>query len=417
MTNDISTIALEAKKIATKMAQVSSDAKNNCLKLLAKKLLAEKNAIISANQIDVKNGKDLTPALQDRLWLDEKRITAIAEQVITIAELPDPVGKVLDEWQRPNGLSIKKIACPLGVVLAIYESRPNVSIDISALTLKSGNVAILRGGTASKSTSQKLLSLMSESLKESRLPILQTQMVMADERSIIGELLKMKNTIDVVVPRGGKALINYVKANATMPVFAHEDGNCHIYVDGDADIDMATHIINNAKLRRVGICGAMETLLVDKKIASYLGVLLKPLIDAGVEFRACEISHNILGQENIKSKLASDEDYFTEFLDKILAIKMVDGVAQAIDHINHYGSHHTDAIISASKKTAMIFLTEVNSAIVLHNASTQFADGGEFGFGAEVGVATGKFHARGPVGLKELCSYYYQVFGDGQCRP
>ncbi len=413
-------LARRAKDVASSLAMASAEQKNSALLRLAEKLIKEKNTIIAANQIDMEHGKDLSPALQDRLLLDDKRITAMAEQVKTIAALPDPVGAVINQWTRPNGLLIKKIACPLGVVLAIYESRPNVSVDIAALALKSGNVAILRGGSASFASSKKLVELIQDSLQESGLPREQTQMVMDNDRAVIKQLLQMHQYIDVVVPRGGQELIKNIRANATMPVFAHEDGNCHVYVDGTADVAMAADILYNSKLRRVGVCGAMESWLLDKTWLNQpedVAVMIKKLIEGGVEFRACPESYPLLKKLGARVSTASEADYGQEYLDKIMSVKVVDGVDQAITHINHYGSHHTDAIITRDKKIADRFLRGVESAIILHNASTQFADGGEFGFGAEVGIATGKFHARGPVGLNELCSYYYQVLGQGQCRP
>ncbi len=413
-------LAQRAKDVASSLAMASTEQKNSALLRLAEKLIKEKKTIIAANQIDMEHGKDLSPALQDRLLLDDKRITAMAEQVKTIAALPDPVGAVINQWTRPNGLLIKKIACPLGVVLAIYESRPNVSVDIAALALKSGNVAILRSGSASFASSKKLVDLIQDSLQESGLPREQTQMVMDNDRAVIKQLLQMHQYIDVVVPRGGQELIKNIRANATMPVFAHEDGNCHVYVDATADVAMAADILYNSKLRRVGVCGAMESWLLDKTWLNQpedVAVMIKKLIEGGVEFRACPGSYPLLKKLGARVSTASEADYSQEYLDKIMSVKVVDGVDQAIAHINHYGSHHTDAIITRDKKIADRFLRGVESAIILHNASTQFADGGEFGFGAEVGIATGKFHARGPVGLNELCSYYYQVLGQGQCRP
>ncbi|MDI9313793.1 MAG: glutamate-5-semialdehyde dehydrogenase [Hydrotalea sp.] len=418
MTDNLRTIAATAKKISPAVARLSPDEKNNALQQFADMLLAEKQSILAANKIDMDNANDLSAALRDRLLLDEKRITAMAAGVRAIADLADPVGRVLDEWTRPNGLTIKKIACPLGVVLAIYESRPNVAVDIFALTLKSGNVAILRGGSAGFHSSKKLVELMQAVLRQCNLPDQQTQMVMDKRHAAVKELLAMNDYIDVVIPRGGKDLVRTVKQNATMAVFAHEDGNCHVYVDASADVAMATNIIDNAKLRRVGVCGAMETLLLDRAIAgNHMATLVKPLVAGGVALRACPESLRLLQQHNITATPATDEDYFTEFLDKILAVKIVGNVDEAIAHINHYGSHHTDAIVAGDKNTAEKFLKNIDSAIVLHNASTQFADGGEFGFGGEVGIATGKFHARGPVGARELCTYYYRVYGDGQCRP
>ena len=417
MTDNLSQIARAAKKIAPAVARLSADEKNRALQQFADRLLAEKESIIAANRLDMEQAKDLSAALRDRLLLDEKRLIAMATGVRAVANLPDPVGQVLGEWTRPNGLTIKKISCPLGVVLVIYESRPNVAVDIFALTLKSGNVAILRGGAASFHSSKKLVDIMGAVLQEQGLPSQQTQMVMDKGHAAVQELLAMNDCIDVVIPRGGKELVRTVKAHATMAVFAHEDGNCHVYVHASADVAMATSIIDNSKLRRVGVCGAMETLLIDRAMASNLANLVAPLVAGGVALRVCDETLALLQKNNIAASPATDEDYFTEFLDKILAIKIVDDVDGAIAHINHYGSHHTDAIVAVDKKIADQFLKNIDSAIVLHNASTQFADGGEFGFGAEVGIATGRVHARGPVGARELCTYYYQVYGDGQCRP
>ncbi|MCX8515860.1 MAG: glutamate-5-semialdehyde dehydrogenase [Alphaproteobacteria bacterium] len=415
-------LATAAKQVAPLVAQLSTDVKNKALTLAAEMLLTRRDDILTANGKDMAAADNpvapLAAPLRDRLLLNEKRIVAMAESLSTVAALPDPVGELLAAWDRPNGLHIKKIACPLGVLLAIYESRPNVSIDIAALALKSGNVCLLRPGSESFHSSALLVDVFQQALTAAGVPPMQTQMVKDKSRDLVRDLLTMRDLIDVVVPRGGKGLIDIVTDQATMPVFAHREGNCHVYVSASADKDKAIQIITNAKLRRVEVCGAMESLLMDESVADkLLPLVAAPLLAAGVELRACAGAAKILAAHDMPHVIASEDDFYAEYLDKILSIKLVKDVAAATAHINHYGSHHTDAVVTENKIIGDYFLRHVESAIVLLNASTQFADGGEFGFGAEVGIATGKFHARGPVGLKELCSYYYQVLGNGQCRP
>jgi glutamate-5-semialdehyde dehydrogenase len=347
--------------------------------------------------------------------LDAKRIEGVARAVEDIAALPDPVGRVLATFDRPNGLKIERVATPLGVVGVIYESRPNVTADAGALCLKAGNSVILRGGSDSFHSSSVIHACLAEGLRAANLPEDAIQLVPTRDRAAVGEMLKgLNGAIDVIVPRGGKSLVARVQEEARVPVFAHLEGIVHVYVDGAADLDMATSIVRNAKLRRTGICGAAETLLVDRAVeATHLAPLVRTLLDAG-----CEVRGDAAAQAaDPRVKPASEEDWRTEYLDAIISAKVVDGLDAAMDHIERHGSHHTDCIVTQDQARAERFLREVDSAIVLHNASTQFADGGEFGFGAEIGIATGRMHARGPVGLEQLTSFKYRVRGAGQTRP
>jgi len=358
--------------------------------------------------------KGLTGAMLDRLALDQERIEGMAGGLDAIAELADPVGTVMDNWQRPNGLDISRVRVPLGVIGVIYESRPNVTADAGGLCLKAGNASILRGGSESFNSSSVILDCMQQGLKQANLPAGAIQMVPTTDRRAVGEMLTMTGVIDVIVPRGGKSLIERVQTEAKVPVFAHLEGICHTYVNAVSDPDMARDIVLNAKMRRTGICGATETLLIDKAAAaSHLPGILEALAEAGCEIRG--------DQETVKLdarvKPASDEDWDTEYLDAIIAVKQVDGLEDAIHHINIHGSEHTDAIVTDDAAAAETFLARVNSAIVLHNTSTQFADGGEFGMGAEIGISTGKLHARGPVGVEQLTTFKYIVRGTGQTRP
>jgi len=350
----------------------------------------------------------------DRLMLDDKRIEAMAKGVEDIAALPDPVGRVLASFERPNGLKIERVATPLGVIGVIYESRPNVTADAGALCLKAGNAVILRGGSDSFHSSRAIHACLVEGLRAANLPEAAIQLVPVRDRTAVGEMLKgLGGNLDVIVPRGGKSLVARVQDEARVPVFAHLEGIVHVYVHSAADAQKAATIVRNAKLRRTGICGAAETLLVDKAAQAQLAPLVKMLADAGCEVRGDEATRSI----DARVKPASEDDWSTEYLDAIISVKVVDGLDAAMDHIEHYGSHHTDCIITEDKAAAERFLREVDSAIVLHNASTQFADGGEFGFGAEIGIATGRMHARGPVGVEQLTSFKYRVRGDGQTRP
>jgi glutamate-5-semialdehyde dehydrogenase len=357
----------------------------------------------------------LSGGLLDRLKLDDKRIGAMASGLDDIAALADPIGMVMAEWQRPNGLHIQRIRVPLGVIGIIYESRPNVTADAGALCLKSGNAVILRGGSESTRSSSAIHACLEEGLDAAGLPRSCIQLIPTTDRAAVGYMLaEMTDCIDVIVPRGGKSLIERVQREARVPVIGHLEGVCHVYVDKDADPAMAKNIVVNAKMRRTGICGAAETLLVDRSAAAgMLGSLVGALLEAG-----CEVRGDAPTQEvDARVVEANEADWYAEYLDAIIAVRIVDGVDGAIAHIAKYGSQHTDAIVSANAATAERFLTRVDSAIVLHNASTQFADGGEFGMGAEIGISTDKFHARGPVGVEELTSYKYIVRGAGQVRP
>jgi glutamate-5-semialdehyde dehydrogenase len=410
-------IGRRAKAAARVLALASTEQKNRALAGMAAAIRAGKKNILSANAEDLADGDKagLTPAMLDRLALDDQRINAMAEGLDTVRALPDPVGKVTASWTRPNGMTIERVRVPLGVIGVIYESRPNVTADAGALALKAGNAVILRGGSDSYRSSDAIHAAMTKGLREANLPEAAISLVPTRDREAVGLMLEgLGDTIDVIVPRGGKSLVDRVQKEARVPVFAHLEGVCHVYVDKGAALDMAKSIVMNAKMRRPGVCGAAETLLVDRAGAQ---ALLKPLVgmllDAGCEVRGDAAVQKIDG----RVKAASEQDWSTEYLDKIITAGVVDGVDAAIEHIERYGSHHTDAIVTADKAAAEKFLNEVDSAIVLHNASTQFADGGEFGFGAEIGIATGRLHARGPVGVEQLTSFKYRVRGTGQIRP
>jgi glutamate-5-semialdehyde dehydrogenase len=406
-----------AREAARVLALASTEAKNAALMNAAAALREGQAAILEANALDVARAKEkgVAPAFIDRLVLNPARIEAMAQGLEDIAALPDPVGEVMAEWTRPNGLRISRLRVPLGVIGIIYESRPNVTADAGALCLKSGNAVILRGGSDSLASSRAILSCLAEGLRVAHLPEAAIQLVATPDRAAVGEMLSgLGGAIDVIVPRGGKGLVARVQEEARVPVFAHLEGICHVYADKAADLDKARSILVNAKMRRTGICGAAETLLVDRAAADRL---LKPLVAALLE-AGCEVRGDEAAQAaDPRVRTASEADWSTEYLDAIISARLVDGVSGAADHIARYGSQHTDAIITEDEAAAATFLREVDSAIVLHNASTQFADGGEFGMGAEIGIATGKFHARGPVGLEQLTSFKYVVRGDGQVRP
>lgn len=406
-----------ARAAAREISLASPAHKNEALAAAAKRIRASAPAILDANakDVDAARGRGAANAFVDRLTLNETRIESIARSLEDIARLDDPVGTILARWERPNGLVIERVRVPLGVIGIIYESRPNVTADAGALCLKSGNAAILRGGSESLHSSRAIHACLAEGLNAAGLPETAIQLVPTTDREAVGEMLKgLGGNIDVIVPRGGKSLVARVQDEARVPVFAHLEGICHTYVDKDADLAMAREIVLNAKLRRTGICGATETLLVDRAApAAVLPALIKALLDAG-----CAVRGDALAQAaDSRVTPASEEDWATEYLDAIISVKIVDGAEGAIDHIARYGSQHTDAIITNNHATADRFLQRVDSAIVLHNASTQFADGGEFGFGAEIGIATGKMHARGPVGVEQLTSFKYVVRGAGQVRP
>ena len=409
-------IGRRARAAADKLALASISAKDEALCAMGEAIRAATPEILAANAEDVAEARSrgMTAAFIDRLMLDDKRVAGMAEGLAIVADLPDPVGVLIDAWDRPNGLRIERVRVPLGVVGVIYESRPNVTADAAGLCLKAGNAVILRGGSDSFRSARAIHAALIEGIRSAELPDDAVQRVPTRDRAAVGMMLQgLDGAIDVIVPRGGKDLVARVQAEARVPVFAHLDGNCHVYVDEGADDDMAKAVVLNAKMRRTGICGAAETLLVDRGAASrLLAPLVGLLIEAGCEVRGDRETQSA----DSRVKAATEEDWATEFLDAIMAVKVVDGVGEAITHIGRYGSHHTDAIITADHLAAERFLREVDSAIVVHNASTQFADGGEFGFGAEIGIATGRLHARGPVGVEQLTTFKYRVRGSGQIR-
>ncbi len=405
-----------ARAAAAVLGAAPTARKDAALRGAAAAIRAQAAKILAANARDVAaaEAKGLTAAMLDRLRLDPGRVEAVARGLEEVAALPDPIGTVIAEWTRPNGLHIARIRVPLGVIGIIYESRPNVTADAGGLCLKSGNAAILRGGSESFHSSAALVDCLRQGLREARLPENAIQSVPTRDRTAVGAMLAMREFIDVVVPRGGRSLIERVLAEARMPVIGHLEGLCHVYVDRAADLEKARRVVLNAKMRRTGICGAAETLLVDRAAAeTHLRPILADLLDAG-----CVVRGDAAVQAaDPRVVPATEADWSTEYLDAIISAKVVDGVEGAIAHINRYGSHHTEAILTEDTATAERFLREVDSAILLHNASTQFADGGEFGMGAEIGISTDKFHARGPVGAEQLTSYKYVVRGDGQIRP
>jgi glutamate-5-semialdehyde dehydrogenase len=410
-------IGADAKAAARVLALASTAQKDRALAAMAAAIRAGKADIVAANAEDVAAGKaaNLSHAALDRLALNDARIEAMAEGLDVVRELADPVGLVTESWTRPNGMTIERVKVPLGVVGVIYESRPNVTADAGALALKAGNAVILRGGSDSHRSSRAIHAKLVEGLREAGLPEAAISLVPTRDRAAVGLMLQgLDGDIDVIVPRGGKSLVERVQKEARVPVFAHLEGVCHVYVDKAAELGMAKSIVLNAKMRRTGVCGAAETLLVDRAATA---THLKPLVDMLLE-AGCEVRGDAAVQKaDMRVKPATEEDWSTEYLDKVITAGVVDGVDNAIAHIERYGSHHTDAIVTADKQAAEKFLNEVDSAIVLHNASTQFADGGEFGFGAEIGIATGKMHARGPVGVEQLTSFKYRVRGSGKIRP
>ena len=406
-----------ARAAARLIALAPEGQRNGALRAMAATLRDRSAKILAANAQDLAEARasGQNAAFIDRLLLDAGRLDDVAAAVASVAELPDPLGKVLATWTQPNGLRFERVAAPLGVIAVIFESRPNVTADAGALCLKSGNAAILRAGSDSFRTATEIAAALREGLEAAGLPGDAIQLVPTRDRAAVGEILKgLDGAIDVVVPRGGKSLVARVQSDARVPVFAHLDGNCHVYVHASADLAMAGEIVLNAKLRRTGVCGSAETLLVDEACAdTHLRPLVTALLDAGCAVRGDDRTQAL----DARVTPATDEDWATEYLDRIIAVKVVAGLDAAIGHVERYGSHHTDAIVTANEAAAARFLAEVDSAIVLHNASTQFADGGEFGFGAEIGIATGRMHARGPVGVEQLCSFKYRVHGSGQIRP
>lgn len=412
----IADLGKKARKASLALAQESEGIVNESLKDIAYLLITKTGVILTANEKDVQAAKDknLAPAMIDRLTLTPERISAMADAVLAIREQPNPCNQVLEDWMRPNGLRIQKVSVPIGVLGMIYESRPNVTIDAAALCLKSRNTVILRGGSECFFTNVELHRIIVDALRKNGLAEHCVCMTPDTDREYVTAMLEARGIIDVLVPRGGKSLTERVMTEAKMPVFAHLDGNCHIYVHPTAREDVALNVIRNGKLRRTGICGATESLLLDKSLSTTTATkILQMLLDEGVEVRGDAACQKI----DKRVKEAKPEDWSTEYLDKIISVKYVGDYKEAVTHINQYGSHHTDAILTEEERSAAYFLQNVDSAIVILNASTQFADGGEFGFGGEIGIGTGKLHARGPVGVRQLTTFKYQVLGDGQTRP
>ncbi len=409
-------IGAAAKSAALDLAAATPDSKNAALHAAAAAIRARKGEILTANANDVARaeGNGVKGSFLDRLVLNDDRVEGMANGLEEVAALDDPIGTVLAEWDRPNGLRIARVRVPLGVIGVIYESRPNVTADAGGLCLKAGNAAVLRGGSESFESSNVILSCLQDGLRASGLPEAAIQAPPTTDRAVVGAMLTMVDHIDVIVPRGGKSLIERVQTESRIPVFAHLEGLCHTYVHGAADPQMARDIVLNAKMRRTGICGATETVLIDRSVASdMLGPIVDDLAGAGCEVRGDDAAQAI----DDRIVPANDDDWTTEYLDAIVSVRVVDDVEAAIDHVNSHGSNHTDAIVTSDEDVAERFLARIDSGIVLHNASTQFADGGEFGMGAEIGISTGKMHARGPVGAEQLTSYKYVVRGAGQTRP
>ncbi len=408
------TLGRAARAAAAALATVPGPSKDRALRAAAAAIRARAAEIKAANAEDMANARDLSGPMRERLMLDDTRIEAMAKGLEDIADFPDPIGGVLAEWTRPNGLRIQRVRVPLGVVGIIYESRPNVTADAGGICLKSGNAAILRGGSESIRSSRAIADCLVQGLREAGLPEAAIQLVPTTDRAAVGHMLTMRDYIDVIIPRGGKSLIQRIADESRVPVIKHLDGNCHVYVDAAADLEKARKVVLNAKMRRTSICGAAETLLVDRAIAdTALPVLVKDLLDSGCAVRGDAAAQAV----DPRVIPVTPEDWDTEYLDAIIACGVVDGVDAAIDHINAHSSHHTESILTEDPAAAERFLSRVDSGIVLWNASTQFADGGEFGMGAEIGISTDKFHARGPVGAEQLTSYKYVVRGDGQTRP
>jgi glutamate-5-semialdehyde dehydrogenase len=411
----IQQISENAKAATSALNSLSTESKDELIIKAANKINQSRKEILTANQLDVEdaitNGKD--DAFIDRLLLTDERIDGIIEALNNIAKLPDPVGKVLETWKQPNGLEISRVRTPLGTIGIIFESRPNVSADASALCIKSGNAVVLRSGSDSLRSSQALVECFTSALNDMNLPIGIVQIIPSKDRAMVTHMLKgLNNAIDVIVPRGGKSLVQAVQDSATIPVFGHLEGICHTYIDKNADLNTSISVVTNAKMRRPGICGALETLLIHKDSSEKLNNILDSLIEVGCEIRGCEKTVNL----DDRASLANDIDWDTEYLSPILSVKIVDDIDEAIEHIQEHGTGHTDVIISEDKNSQDYFINQLDSAILMINASSQFADGGEFGMGGEIGIATGKFHARGPVSLEQLTSFKYVVRGSGQTR-
>ncbi len=402
-----------ARKAAMRLALATTEEKAAAVRAAAKAMRDDSDAILAANARDMDAASDLAPAMKDRLKLDADRLAGIADAADNVASLPDPVGEIIKQWEQPNGLKFERRRVPLGVVGIIYESRPNVTADAGLLCLMAGNAAILRGGSEAVHSNHAIHDAIVKGLKSAGLPEDAVQLMPTQDRAAVGAMLKAAGLIDIIIPRGGKSLVARVQEEARVPVLAHLDGICHVYVDGAADPDKAREIAINAKMRRTGICGAMETLLIDDAAQSFAPDVIKGLLDAGCEVRG----DAKIEQMDSRVKAATVEDWDTEYLEPIVSARLVDGVDGATRHIADHGSHHTDSIVTEDKEIAAKFLQTVDSAIVMHNASTQFADGGEFGFGAEIGIATGRLHARGPVALEGLTTYKTVVMGEGQTRP
>ncbi|MEC7489727.1 MAG: glutamate-5-semialdehyde dehydrogenase [Pseudomonadota bacterium] len=409
-------IGERARSTLNILGNAPAEQKNHALRATATELRQRRRELLSANTQDLKLAKErqVSASLLDRLKLDDHRVDAMAAGLEQIACLDDPVGEILDSWKRPNGLNISRVRVPLGVIGIIYESRPNVTADAGGLCLKSGNAAILRGGSESFFSSGMIMECLQAGLTMADLPTSAIQIVPTTDRAAVGEMLQMAEHIDIIVPRGGKSLIKRVQQESRLPVIAHLEGLCHTYIDCDVDWELAKNVVVNAKMRRTGICGATETLLVDQLIAkNVLPPILNALAAAGCEIRGDEATRSL----DPRVAMATEEDWRTEYLEPILSIRQVDGLKGAIEHIQTYGSNHTDSILTNNSAKAEQFLNTIDSAIVMHNASTQFADGGEFGMGAEIGISTGRLHARGPVGVQQLTTFKYIVRGAGQVRP
>ena len=416
MTDNIDQIGINAKKAARILAKTSSEQKNHALQAMSKYVLADKKIILEANKLDIENSKskNLSESFIDRLELNNERVKSISDTLLEIESFKDPVGKILDSWQRPNGMHISRVSTPLGVIGIIFESRPNVTADAGALSLKAGNASILRGGSDSINSCLAIHQSLVKGLKDAEIDENAIQIIKTTDREVVKQMLHgINQSIDVIVPRGGKSLVSMVEEEARVPVFAHLEGICHIFVDKSANLEKSLDVCINAKMRRPGICGAVETILVHSDVANdFMPLLINALKAQACEIRGCEETFKY--NENIKQ--ASEEDWSTEYLLPIVSIKIVNSIDVAIKHIEHYSSGHTESILTEDLNRASIFQKELDSAIVMHNVSTQFADGGEFGLGGEIGIATGKFHARGPVGVEQLTSFKYLVNGNGHTR-
>ena len=416
MTDMINQIGINAKKAARILAKTSSEQKNHALQAMSKYVLADKKIILEANKLDIENSKskNLSESFIDRLELNDERVKSISDTLLEIESFKDPVGKILDSWQRPNGMHISRVSTPLGVIGIIFESRPNVTADAGALSLKAGNASILRGGSDSINSCLAIHQSLVKGLKDAEIDENAIQIIKTTDREVVKQMLHgINQSIDVIVPRGGKSLVSMVEEEARVPVFAHLEGICHIFVDKSANLEKSLDVCINAKMRRPGICGAVETILVHSDIANdFMPLLINALKAQACEIRGC--AETFKYNENIKQ--ASEEDWSTEYLLPIVSIKIVNSLNDAIKHIEHYSSGHTESILTEDLNTASKFQKELDSAIVMHNVSTQFADGGEFGLGGEIGIATGKFHARGPVGVDQLTSFKYLVNGNGHTR-